>query len=169
MALAGPGSSFGQEGWARGPYRKVGVQGPNGSGGPVPYISPPLIRAQSSRTNQGIQEAITIQEAQRVDIGRLRNPLMRLQKARCIWLLVQPSSLFDGSWTKAARVWQLRWGFVGFPASQLLNAIYSSFGPYKWLSLSLSFTFAFLILQTFTLPSIHSLCVHLLAQNIRLP
>ena len=27
MALVGPGSSFGQEGWARGSYRKVGVQG----------------------------------------------------------------------------------------------------------------------------------------------
>jgi len=84
MTLAGPGSSFGQEGWARGPYRKVRVQGPNGSGGLVPYISPPLIRAQSSGMNQGIQEAITIQEAQRVDIGRLRNPLMRPQKARCV-------------------------------------------------------------------------------------
>ena len=28
MALVGPGSSFRQEGWARGLYRKVGVQGP---------------------------------------------------------------------------------------------------------------------------------------------
>ena len=28
IALAGPGSSFGQEGWVRGPYYKVGVQGP---------------------------------------------------------------------------------------------------------------------------------------------
>ena len=57
------------------------VQGPNGSGGPMPYISPPLIRALSLRMNQGVQEAITIREAQWVDIGQLRNLLMRSQKA----------------------------------------------------------------------------------------
>ena len=107
------------------------AQGLNGFGGLVPYISPPLIRARSSRTNQEIQEAITIWEAQQADIGWLRNPLMCPQKACCVWLLVQPSSLSDGSWTEAARVWQLRWGFVGSPASQLLNVIYSPFGPYK--------------------------------------
>ena len=83
MALASPRSSFGQVGWVRRPYHKVGAQGPNGSGGSMSYISPPLIRARSSGTNQGIQEAKTIQEAQQVDTGWLRNPLMRPQKVRC--------------------------------------------------------------------------------------
>ena len=35
----------------------------------VPYISPFLIRARFSGTNQGIQEEITIREAQRVNTG----------------------------------------------------------------------------------------------------
>ena len=52
----------------------------------VPYISPLLIRARLSGTNQGIQETIAIQEALWVDIGRFRNPLMRSQKACCTWL-----------------------------------------------------------------------------------
>ena len=48
------------------------------------YISPPLIYARPLGTNQGIQEEIAIREAQRVNIGRLRNPLMRPQKARYV-------------------------------------------------------------------------------------
>ena len=51
-----------------------------------PYNSPPLICARFSGTNQGIQGVMAIWEVQRVDIGRLRNPLMCPQKARCIWL-----------------------------------------------------------------------------------
>ena len=68
------------------------------------YNSPPLIRARFSGTNQGIQRVMAAREVQRVDIGRLRNPLMRPQKARCTWLFAQPSSLSDGLWTEAARV-----------------------------------------------------------------
>ena len=55
-----------------------------GLGITVLYISPPLIRARPSGMNQGIQEAIAIREAQRVNIGRLRNPLMCPQKARYV-------------------------------------------------------------------------------------
>ena len=63
---------------------ELGSKAQLGLGITAPYIIPPLIRAQLSRTNQGIQEAIAIREAQRVDIGRLRNPLMRPQKARYV-------------------------------------------------------------------------------------
>ena len=49
-----------------------------------PYNSPPLICTQFSRMNQGIQGVMAIREVQRVDIGQLRNPLMRPQKWRCI-------------------------------------------------------------------------------------
>ena len=57
------------------------VQDPNGSEGPVPYISPPIDSCPVLEDEQGVQEAITIWEAQWVDIGRLRNPLMCFQKA----------------------------------------------------------------------------------------
>ena len=51
---------------------------------PLSYISPPLIHARLSGMNQGLQGVITIREAQQVDIGRLRNSLMRPQRACCI-------------------------------------------------------------------------------------
>ena len=62
-----------------------------------PYNSPPLIHDRLSGTNQGIQGATITREVQQVDNGRLRNPLMRPQKARCIRLFFQPLSLSDGS------------------------------------------------------------------------
>ena len=68
------------------------------------YNSPPLIRAQFSRTNQRIQGVMVAREVQWVDIGRLRNPLMRPQKVRCIWLFAQLSSIFDSLWTEVACV-----------------------------------------------------------------
>ena len=86
MALASPKPIFSQGCRDYRPHYKVGVQGPNRPEGPVPYISPPppLIHAWPPGTNQGIQEMITTREAQQVDIGRLRDPLMRPQKVHRI-------------------------------------------------------------------------------------
>ena len=63
---------------------ELGSKAQLGLGITAPYIIPPLIRAQLSRTNQGIQEAIAIREALWVNICQLRNALMRPQKVRCI-------------------------------------------------------------------------------------
>ena len=87
MALAGPKPIFSQGCRDHGPHYKAGVQGPNRPKGPMPYISPPPpppIHAWPPGMNQGIQETITTREAQQVDIGRLRDPLMRPQKVRRI-------------------------------------------------------------------------------------
>ena len=55
------------------PYCRGWVCGPNGHGGPVSYISPPLIRAWRPKANQGVQEAVAIREAQLVGHGQLRD------------------------------------------------------------------------------------------------
>ena len=56
-----------------------------GLGITVPYISPPLIRAWLSRTNQGVEEAVATWEALWVDIGRFRSSLMHSQKSCYTW------------------------------------------------------------------------------------
>ena len=86
MALASPKPIFSQGCRDHGPHYKAGVQGPNRHEGPVPYISPPPPPDSCSApgANQGIQETITTREAQQVDIGRLRDPLMRPQKVHRI-------------------------------------------------------------------------------------
>ena len=55
-----------------GPYCRGWVCGPNGHGGPVLYISPPLICVWRPKANQGVQEAVAIREAQLVGHGQLR-------------------------------------------------------------------------------------------------
>ena len=98
-----------------------------------PYNSPPLICARFSGTNQGIQRVMAIGEVQRVDIGRLRNPLMCPQKARCTWLFAQSSSLSDGLWIEAARVAVngVLLAFLPPPPPTIITVIYSLFGSYK--------------------------------------
>ena len=66
---------------------KLGSKAQIGLKVPCRTLAPPppgAIHAWPLGMNQGIQETITTREAQQVDIGRLRDPLMRPQKVRRI-------------------------------------------------------------------------------------
>ena len=67
-----------------------------------PYISPPLIRARLSGTNQGARKATITRETQWVYFGQFQRYINAFLKRRVASdLLVQPSLLLVGSQTES--------------------------------------------------------------------
>ena len=129
-----------------------------GLGSFTPYISPPLICVWSPRMNQGHKDRNSSGSptGRYLAVERLINaPLKDALYLAASFSHHHYLTVSEPRW----RAWQLPWRFIGFPASHLLNVIYSPIGSYKQFSLNLFFTF-YILHSSNSLSAEHTPFVH---------